>query len=384
MIRLMFLTDFTERFAYRLLTGILEYSKKNEPWMVMRVPIEYKKLGFKNIVRWAVQWKADVVIGTFDEGDNLELLRKHGIVVMAQDYIKKFKGVPNITADYDMTGRMAAEHFIEKGFKNFGFFGHDGVCWSDDRRDAFERRLREQGFDKVHVYSGQSLDRRWYYTQNTLSKWLLSLPKPIAIMCCDDNQGNLLLEACNNINIRVPDEISIIGVDNDEILDNMTAPTLSSIDVDIERGGWETAEMAVKMLKNSDYQGEDIILHPIDIKTRISSSIFATGDTAILKALLFIQNNVNRKIGVSDILKEVPLSRRLLEIRFKDVTGDTIYNYISRLRIERFAYLLLNTNDSVLSISEQLDESDSKSISRKFKIIKGCTPLEYRNKFRTK
>jgi len=379
MVRLMFVTDFTEQFAYRLLKGILDYSKGKEPWTVMRVPVEYKMTGFENLVNWAVQWKINVVIGLFDEENDLELFRKKGIVVLAQDYVKKFNGYPNITSDYTLTGRMAAEHFIEKGFQNFGFFGHNNVCWSDDRRDAYTTRLKEQGFKKIYVYNGQSLNRRWFYTANTLKKWILSLPKPIAIMCCDDNQGNLLLEACNSIGVRVPDEVSIIGVDNDEILDNMTAPTLSSIDLDIERGGWEAAEMATRMMKDPCYRGEDIILHPIDIKTRISSSIFATKDTAILKALQFIQSNLEDKISVSDVLKVVPLSRRLLEIRFKEVTGDTIYNYISRLRIERFAYLLLNTGDSVLTISEKLGEIDSKSISRKFKAIKGCTPLEYRN-----
>lgn len=379
MIRLLYLTDFTEQFAYRLLKGILDYSKTHERWIVMRVPHEYKKtLGMKNLVKWATEWKADVVIGTFDPDDNIELFREKGIVVLAQDYISKFKDVPNITGDDLTTGSMAAEYFLAKGFKHFGFFGHNGVTWSDSRRDGYQATLQKAGFEHLHEYEHQSLDKRWHYQAQELSDWLYSLPKPIAIMCCDDNQGAILLEGCNACGIKVPDEISVIGVDNDSILDRMIEPTLSSIDVDIERGGAEAAAMSSRMVHFRNYKGHDILLHPVAIKTRLSSSAYATKDTAVLQALQFIQKNINRKIGVQDVIDEVPLSRRLLEIRFKQVTSESIYNYISRQRIERFASLLLSSSDSVSSIAQNMGEEDSNSITRRFKMLKGCTPLEYR------
>lgn len=379
MIRLLYITDFTEQFAYRLLKGILEYSKSHEPWIVMRVPPEYKNsIGMKKLVKWAVEWKADVVIGTFDPDDDISLFKKEGIVVLAQDYIRKFDDVPNITGDDSATGRMAAEYFLSRGFKNFGFFGHNGVCWSDERREGFRATIQQSGYNQFHVYYGQTLDKRWHYTAAELTTWLTSLPKPIAIMCCDDNQGAILLEGCNSCGIKVPDEVSVIGVDNDSILDNMSEPTLSSIDVDIERGGAEAAEMASRMLHNPTFKGHDIILHPVDIKTRISSSAYATKDSAVLQALQFIQKNIDQKIGVQDVLEEIPLSRRLLEIRFKQVTSESIYSYISRQRIKRFASLLLSSTDSVSAIAQNMGEEDSNSITRRFKEIMGCTPLEYR------
>ena len=380
MARLLFITDFTEQFAYRLLSGIIDYAGKADNWVVCRMPPAYKqKLGIQGVVTWAKKWKADVVIGQFDPGDDVSLFKKNGMVVLAQDYITKFEGIPNITADYDTTGRMAAEHFLARGFRNFAFFGYKGVCWSEERLDGFRARVEEAGYgDSMFVYDGQRLDSLWYYESAGVGDWLKMLPKPVAVMACDDNQGSLLLEACNSNGIRIPDDVAVIGVDNDEVLDNLSNPSLSSIDVDIEKGGVEAAAMAVKMMADPDYAGEDIILHPVSVINRMSTSVFATKDKEVVKALQFISRNVENKILVPDILKEVPLSRRLLETRFKKVTGYTIYSYISRQRIEHFAELLLRTNDSVSEIAARMDEPDTKSICRRFKAIKGCTPTEYR------
>lgn len=380
--RLLFITDYTEQFAYRLLKGIIEYSKATEQWVVCKMPTEYKrKMGFKNTVDWAIKWKADVVIGQFEPDDDVTMFRKNGIVALAQDYISKFKEIPNITADYEMTGAMAADHFLSKGFKNFGFFGYNGVCWSDERRDGFFHRIEQANLaENLFVYDKQHIDSLWYYEQEGLAEWLHSLPKPIAIMACDDNQGNILLEACRACGLKIPFDVSIMGVDNDEILCNMSDPSLSTVNIDIERGGADAAKMATRMVKDPTYQGEDVVLRPLNVISRVSTTVFATKDAEILEALKFIHANCDRKISVSDVLEKVPLSRRLLELRFKKATGHTIYNYITLLRIDYFAHLLLTTNDPISDIAARMEEDDTKSISRRFKILKGCTPSEFRNK----
>ena len=381
--RLLFITDFTEQFAYRFLRGILNYSQGTEHWVVCKMPPSYKrKLGMEGVVAWAKEWRADVVIAQFDPEDDVTLFRKNGIVAMAQDYITKFTTIPNITGDYIRTGKMAAEYFLAKGFTNFGFFGYNGVCWSDERAEAFRSRLEEVAPEGMtfHMYDGQNISNMWYYDQSELTGWLKGLPKPIAIMACDDNQGNILIQACDLCGINVPFDVAIIGVDNDEILCNMTNPSMSTINVDIEGGGAAAAAMAEKMVNDPTYRGEDVVLKPLTVVERLSSSLFATNDKEVLMALRFIQANIDTKISVTDILSCVPISRRLLETRFKNMTGMTIYNYISIKRIERFAQLLLSSNDSISDIAARLDEFDTKSISRRFKELKGCTPSEYRRK----
>lgn len=378
--KLLFITDFTEQFAYRFLRGIFNYSLRTEQWVVCKMPPAYKReLGLEGVVAWAKEWNADVVIAQFDPEDDVSLFRKNGIVALAQDFISKFSDIPNITADYDLTGSMAADHFLAKGFKNFGFFGYNGVCWSDERCEGFRKRVEKAGFgDSFHMYDKQHIENMWYYDQSILADWLLSLPKPIAIMACDDNQGNILMQACNSCGLKIPFDVAIIGVDNDEILCNMSDPAMSTINVDIERGGYETAEMVDRMVNDPSYLGKDVVLKPLNVVERVSSSVFATDDKAVIKALRFIQANVDRRIQVTDVLEHVPLSRRLLEQRFKKMTGCSIYNYISIQRMERFAQLLLSSKDSVTEIAARLDEFDTKSISRRFKAIKGYTPSEFR------
>lgn len=381
--RLLFITDFTEQFAYRFLRGILDYSQGTEHWVVCKMPPSYKRqLGMEGVVAWAKEWRADVVIAQFDPEDDVTLFRKNGIVAMAQDYISKFDTIPNITGDYALTGTMAAEYFLSKGFTNFGFFGYNGVCWSDERCEAFRSRIMESCPEgsNFYMYDGQNIDNMWYYDQSELTEWLKSLPKPIAIMACDDNQGNILLQACELCGIHVPFDVAIVGVDNDEILCNMSNPSMSTINVDIERGGADAAAVAERMVKDPSYKGEDVVLKPLTVVERLSSSVFATNDKEVLMALRFIHANLDSKIMVTDVLDNVPMSRRLLEHRFKNMTGMTIYNYISIQRIERFAQLLISSNDSISEIAAKMDEFDTKSISRRFKELKGCTPSEFRKK----
>ena len=382
MVRLLFITDFTESFAYALLRGIIRYSNQtDEQWVVCRMPPAYKKtMGLKKVIKWAKKWGADAVIGQFEASEPVELFRRNGIVAFAQDYKTKFSSIPNITGDYIGTGRMAADLYLHKGFRNFAYFGYKNVCWSDERCTGFRQRIEEAGLgDNFYLYDKQEIDNLWYYEAAPLERWLRSLPKPVAVMACDDNQGNALIEACNSAGVKIPSEVSVIGVDNDEVVCTLSNPTLSSISVDIEQGGFETARMTVRMLQDPFYKGSDITLRPKRIVHRVSTSAYATTDKEVLTALQFIRQNLGKKISVEDVLEQVPLSRRILEVRFKKVIGYSIYQYISQQRISRFAELLLETNDSIQEIAYKLGEDDAKAICRRFKELKGCTPSEWRN-----
>lgn len=382
MVKLLFITDFTESFAYALLKGIIRYSGQTEQWVVCRMPPAYKrKVGLPRVVKWAKKWGADVVIGQFEANEPVELFRQNGIVAIAQDYKAKFSSIPNITGDYLLTGRMAADLYLHKGFRNFAYFGYKNVCWSEERCAGFRQRIEEAGLgDHFYLYDRQEIDNLWYYAAPELEKWLHSLPKPVAVMACDDNQGNALIEACNDAGVKIPSDLSVIGVDNDEIICNLSDPTLSSISVDIERGGFETAQLAVKMIQDPLFPGYDITLHPIRLVHRVSTSAYATDDKDVLMALRFIRQNLGKKLSVGDVLAQVPLSRRLLEVRFKKVIGYSIYQYISQQRIGRFSELLLETNDSIQEIAYKMGEDDVKCICRRFKELKGCTPSEWRDR----
>ena len=382
MLRLLIISDFTEAFPSKLLKGIVNYSRKKEQWGICRMPPAYKKMiGIPGVVQWAKSWGADAVIGQFETTDDIGLFAKNGIVAVAQDFKQRFTTIPNITADYIGTGRMAARFYLNRGFRNFGFFGFSHVCWSDERLEGFRKEVTDAGFgNSFYTYNMQEIDQLWYYEQDRLTHWLRWIPKPIAIMACDDNQGNNLVEACHAAGVKIPDELSVLGVDNDELLCSLGSTPLSSIQVNIEEGGYQTAELIERRVLHPDAPVEDIVLKPVKIVGRMSTAAFVTQDIQIQKAVKFIHQNYMKKISVNDVIEEVALSRRLLERRFKSVTGQTLYQYITDLKIKRFAELLLDTDEQLIGIAISLGETDTKSISRRFKQLYGCSPGQWREK----
>ena len=386
MIRLLIISDFTESFSHKLLAGIVDYSRRKEQWIVRRMPPSYKaQIGIQGLLRVSKEWDVDAILGQFEPTDDLTTLTNNGIVVIAQDFKQRFASVPNVTGDYIGTGKMAARFFIDRGFKNFGFFGFNDVCWSDERCEGFRREVEAAGFgSSFYAYRMQEIDMVWYYQRNRLREWLQMIPKPIAIMACDDNQGENLIEACHSVGIKIPSEVSVIGVDNDETLCSLGSTTLSSIQVDIEEGGRQVAALVERLVADKTAPAKDVILQPVKIVNRMSTAAFATQDQQILRAILFIHRNVRKKISVADVTAEAALSRRLLERRFKDVTGKTLYEYITELKLKDFAEQLVETDEQVMTIALSMGENDTKSISRRFKQLYGCTPLQWREKQRKK
>ncbi len=304
-----------------------------------------------------------------------------GIPVIAQDFKERFTEIPNITGAYHETGRLAAEYFLKKGFKNFAFYGFNNIVWSRERAEGFEERIQEAGYS-VHHYQLKDSETAdlWYYKSSALSEWLKSLPKPIALMSCDDNQGHHITEAARHAGIRIPDEVSVLGVDNDEMICDLSDPALSSIELDTEKGGYEAARLMEKMVKSKVLSAPDIIVKPTQVVTRQSTDVFASKDKYVVNALKYIHGNLDKNLKVDQVLREVPLSRRSLEKRFMLTTGYPVYEYIYNQRIEKFTQKLLETDMTIFEIALDLGLSDSKNIARQFKQIKGVTPMEYRKK----
>jgi len=305
-----------------------------------------------------------------------------GIPVIAQDFKERFKEIPNITGDHYEAGHLGAEYFLRKGFKHFAFYGFKDIVWSRERAEGFEARIQKAGYP-VHYFE-HAMSRSselWYYKPSPLSQWLNSLPKPLALMACDDNQGQHITEACRLANIRIPEEVAVLGVDNDEMICEFSDPPLSSIAQDTEKGGYDAAKLLHHMIEHGTSDFYDIYVKPTQVITRQSTDIYATNDKYIASSLKFIHQNIDKNLQVDDVVKQVPLSRRALEQRFQDITGYPIYKYIFNLRIEKFTQKLLETDMTVFEIALDMGLTDSKNIARQFRQIKGCTPIEYRNKY---
>lgn len=382
MIKIILLSDFSEEYNKNLLRGITRYSKDHGPWTFCKMPTYYREtIGIDGILKWAKEWEADGIIGQFYNDEEVEKFTQAKIPVIAQDFKERFTDIPNITGAYKETGRLGAEYFLKKGFRNFAFYGFGNIVWSRERAEGFEERIQEAGFD-VHYYEhkdSHAIDL-WYYKPSALSVWLKSLPKPIALMTCDDNQGHHITEAAKHAGIRIPDEVAVLGVDNDEMVCDLSDPPLSSIELDSEKSGYEAARSMEQMIEEKTCCAPDIVVKATQVVTRHSTDIFASKDKYIVSALKYIHGNLDKNLKVDQVLKEVPLSRRSLEKRFIMTTGYPVYEYIYNQRIEKFTQKLLETDMTIFEIALDLGLSDSKNIARQFKQIKGVTPMEYRKK----
>jgi LacI family transcriptional regulator len=383
MIKILLLLDFAEEYHKNLLQGIIRYSREFGPWVFFRMPIYYREtIGIDGILKWAKDWGAKGLIGQLHNNSEIWKFTNEGISVIAQDFQERFKDVPNITGAYHETGRLGAEYFLRKGFKNFAFYGFKNIVWSRERAEGFEEKIKEAGYS-VHYFEhrkSRSMDL-WYYKPSLLSKWLKSLPKPTALMTCDDNQGLHITEAGRHAGIRIPEDVAVLGVDNDENICFLSDPPLSSISSDVEKGGYEAARVMQQMITAGKTTSDNIIVKPTHIITRASTDIYSTNDELIVKTLKYIHLNIDKNIKVGQVLKEVPLCRRSLEKRFIITTGYPVYKYIYQLRIEKFMKKLLETDMTITEIAHELGFEDTKNISRQFKQMKGLTPIEYRKKF---
>ncbi|QDH80527.1 helix-turn-helix domain-containing protein [Echinicola soli] len=383
MYKVILLLDFAEEYSKSLLKGISKYASEHGRWTFCRMPLYYRETkGMEGILDWAKEWGADGIIGQLYNEMDIQQILDSGIPVIAQDFKERFDALPNITGEYHKMGQLGADYFLKKGFKHFAFYGFNNIVWSRERAEGFEQHINAHGYE-VHYFEhrkARSTDI-WYYKSSSLSNWLLSLPKPIALMTCDDNQGLHITEVCRQNDIRIPEEVAVLGVDNDVMLCELSDPPLSSIAMDIEKGGYDTAKLLEHMIVNGNRSYYDIIVEATQIITRQSTDIYATNDTHIASTLKYIHQHIEDNLHVNDVVRQVPLSRRSLEKRFLQITGYPIYKYIFNLRIEKFTQKLLETDMTVFEIAMDMGLTDSKNIARQFRQVKGCNPIEYRKKY---
>ena len=385
MARVIYMTDFSEGYARRLLHGIAQYSRdKREAWSISRISVAAKeRVGIEGLVQYAKATHADAIIGLFDRDDKLELLKKEGIIVIAQDHKERFMDIPNITANHFEAGRIGAEYFLKKGFSNFAFYGPKNVVFSEERCEGFRETIKKQhpnAFFSSLMVAGNGI---WGYDMEELGSWLSYLPKPVAILASDDNWANFITEMCRTNmygqpkgQFRIPEDIAVLGVDNDDTLCRLSDPNLSSIDQDVEKAGYRVARLIDAMLENSGMPVTNIYVTQGSVISRQSTDIFVNDDPYIARVLKYIHDNLNQKLYVEDIVKQVPLSRRLLETRFRASMGTSIYNYIKNVRVEKMAELLKNGR-TVSEAAFDLGLGDVKNISRIFKSVKGVSPSDY-------
>ncbi|MBI9016325.1 MAG: DNA-binding transcriptional regulator [Phycisphaerae bacterium] len=361
-----------------ILRGVGRYCQLYGQWYLTLESPNYRSVDYPGTD--SEDWLADGMI--LESSKIPQQIIDMNIPVIGVDVRGTIDGVPNIIGDSEGVAAMAMEHFSQRGFKNFAYCGYADIGWSLRRGAAFARLVNESGGRfadfSIDFYRRVPLDIQLL----AIADWLKTLPRPIAILACNDDLGRQIIDSAKRASLRVPDDVALLSVDNDEVICLSSSPPLSSVAVNFEQIGYETAELMDKMLRLEPYdKNARLILHASHIETRQSTDVLAVDDPEISHALAYIRLNARHGIQVADVARETALARRTLEYRFRKALDCSVNEYIKKVRGDYIARLLRETRLTMSQIADRTGFTDVEHIARFFRMVKGQTPRQYRQKF---
>ena len=361
-----------------LLRGIASYAYHHGPWSFYWEPAGLEK-GRRNPVALEADGviARDVDVAPREKG----LVRRLPGVVIGH-WRKEVPGKANVVTDSAAIAGLAAEHLLGCGFRHFGFCGYRNTSWSAARRDVFASKIRRAGFEarihEVHEVRPDGITQHEKKVRESISRWLRSAPRPIGLMACNDDLGKEIVEACRQAGLRVPDDVAIIGADNDEVVCGLSNPPLSSVAINFERAGYEAAGVLDHLMRGARRVPERIMVRASHVVPRQSTDILAVEDAGLAKALRFIRDHARSGATVEATARAAGLSRRVLEKRVRKYLKHSALEEIRRVRTDQIARMLVETELPVSQIAETLGFEDVQHVARYFRAGKGLSPLAYR------
>ena len=366
-----------------LLRGIAKYSRLHGPWQFHLTPGD-----FEQIIPKMQDWEGMGIIARVLNETMADAILQTGLPTVFLDFPTSMEKRKNgkkrqcidMSSDSVNAARLAASHLLEKQLVHFAFVGYPFQTWSEKREKSFIATIGDAGYS-VHVYqpplrTGRPL--RWEKEEPFLMEWLKSLPKPVGIMACNDQRGREVLDACELAEIRVPEKLVVIGVDNDDILCELCTPPLTSVALNTEKGGYVAAGILDEMMKGNLPSVKNILVEPLGIVERRSTNIIAIEDGDVAVALQYIHSNAVGNLSIDNIVKEAAVSRRALEVKFRKILGKTILDEIQRVRLEHSKRLLQETEMSIPKIASDVGFNTPSYFIQVFSKNTGMTPAKYR------
>lgn len=366
-------------FGRRLLRGVAQYIREHSPWSVYFT----ERSARDPVPSWLKNWTGDGVISRALSPEVVQTVVDSGIPVVDLNEQMRGLGVPMISTDHGAIGRMAAEHFIQRGFTRFAYVGHKGVFWSEGRYREFSRCIEEAGFHcEEYRGKGKSIralqQRSWELELENVARWVAGLPKPVAVLVGSDFRAVQFLAACRIVDVDVPEQVAVLGVGDDDVACELANPPLSSVNLNAQRMGYESAALLDRLLQGEDVGEHELVLPPLEIVTRQSTDVTAIADPIVAKAMRFIRVHACDGINVEDVLRHVLVSRTALQDHFREVFDRSIHDMIVEIRIARVRELLSQTTLSLQDIAERTGFKHSEYMSSVFKQRTEWTPGKYR------
>ena len=338
-----------------IIGGVAHYAREHGGWSLYVEEDPLQKL--PNLRHW----HGHGIIANFDDRRVALAIRGLAIPIVAvgggYGWYEPESGIPYIYTDNVAIGRLGAEHLLGCGLETLAFYGYPRTVtsgWSEERAAAFAAAAQEAN-RACHLFTGRHADaRRWEELQRELTAWIGKLPKPVGIMACNDVRARHVLEACRGLGLRVPHDVAVLGVDNDEMICDLTSPPLSSVDQSARRIGSEAAAALDRLMQSGPRPRPQkraaatlplpVVIPPVGVIARASTDTTATRDETVLFALQQLRKNPWRRPDVAAIAADACVSRSTLENRFRAVIGRSIHEEFVRLRLAGLRRLITATD----------------------------------------
>jgi LacI family transcriptional regulator len=384
--RVALLVESSRSYGRGILRGIARYAHAHGPWSLFTAERDLHG----GVPELFSTWRGSGVIARIENRRMAGRLLRLGCPVVDVLGQAKLPGIPSFDTDAEAVARIAGEFFLRAGFQHFAFAGYPGVPFSDRRKAAFAACVGDHGH-AVRVLPAitaasqrkniQAIELAGIAAERAIANWLKHQAGPLAVLACNDVRGQQVLNACREHNIRVPEEVAVMGVDNDDVLCALCEPPLSSIEPDTERLGYEAAALLAALMRGQRCEAAVTQIPPLGLVERCSTDTVAIDDPVTARAVRFIRDNVNRGVAVKDVLAHVQRSRTDLEQRFSRALKSSVRQEILRRRFERVCSLLRQTNFSLNEIAERAGFSSASHLCRVFQHRYRQSPTAYRGRF---
>jgi len=374
--RVAVLIEASNAYARGLLAGIQAHVHEQDSWTVFlpehgrgRPPLEA-----------LARWHGDGIIARIETpaiARTIRALRRtRRVPVVDVSAARLVPGLPYVETDDAAIAAVAAGHFAERDFRQVAFLGDRRFRWSDNRRDAFVREAHGRGLAVDVFRQGRGDD------DARLETWLAELPKPVGVFCCYDIRGRQALDACRRRGIAVPDDVAVLGVDDDELLCGLSSPPLSSVIPDAIGAGRLAAAILARSMRGEPLERSEWLLPPLGLSMRQSTDVLAIDDDLVTAAVRRVREQACGGLRVIDLARDLGVSRRVLESRFARRVGHTPHEEILRVQFRRVEQLLRETDLPLAEIADRAGFRHAEYMTVAFKRRHGVPPSSWRRRHR--
>lgn len=370
------LVETSSIYGRELLSGIVRHMRMHDEWSVY---LEQRDL-LRQPPAWLASWEGDGIISRATTPRLVEAVQATGVPLVELTDRREGLRRPTVRSDDAAIGRLAASHLLERGFQHFGYCGFRQEAWSHRREVAFREAVEAAG-GTCGVFNspwyGPST-RSWEDEREQLLEWLKALPRPCGVLAGNDIRGQHVLDAASRAGLAVPEEVAVLGVDDDDLLCRISTPPLSSVIPDAAGVGFRAAELLSRLMDGDDPGEVELLVPPVAVATRQSTDVVAIPDAEMAAALHHIRQHACRGLEVDRVLESVPISRSSLERKMRKYLGRTPQQEIRRVQVERVKELLATTDLPVEEIARLCGFEHTEYLYVVFKRLVGQTPGEYR------